>query len=71
VFTPPYDIISRLPHPPNVTLYEMKVGIRNEARSNLGVPGVNILEFITEKLKIRREDTLIVKMDIEGSEVSP
>lgn len=70
LFLPPHDVIAALPHPPNVTRYEMKVGVSDEANSSLGVPGVDILRFITGGLRIREEDTLIVKMDVEGGEVS-
>jgi hypothetical protein len=68
-FKPPYKMINRLPHPPKVMLYEKKVGIHNMEETDLDVPGINILEFIRD-LHIKKEDTLIIKMDIEGSEVS-
>ncbi|GAQ79019.1 hypothetical protein KFL_000220530 [Klebsormidium nitens] len=68
LFEPPYDVIGALPHPPVVTQYEMMVGVSDEANTSLGVPGVDILRFITGELRIREEDTLIVKMDIEGGE---
>lgn len=68
-FVPPRAALARLPHPPNVTSYEAIVGVREVPASVHGLPGIDILRFINEDLKVTAEDTLIVKMDIEGAEV--
>lgn len=70
-FQPRNDALARLPHPPNVTLHEAIVGVRDFPAANDKMPGVDLMRFILEDLKVKAEDTLIVKMDIEGAEVGP
>ncbi|GAQ87076.1 hypothetical protein KFL_003290130 [Klebsormidium nitens] len=68
VFIPPIEKLARLPNPPNITAYRALVGIRDLPPSASGVPGIDILRFIKNDLRIKEEDTFILKMDIEGAE---